>query len=43
MGVVVRIAGGLGVNGDGVSGLLFLPLLDQTVDCIDQTIAGEQN
>ena len=40
MGVVVRIAGGLGVNGDGVSGLLFLPLLDQTVNSIDQAMLG---
>ena len=36
--VVVRVAGGLGVNGDGVSGLLLLPLLDQAVDGVDQAM-----
>ena len=38
--VVVRVAGGLGVNGDGVSGLLSLPLLDQAVGCVDQGMVG---
>ena len=40
--MVVRVACGLGVYGDGVSGLLFLPLLDQAVDCVDQATLGDR-
>ena len=38
IGVMERIACGFGVYGQGVGGLLSLPLLDQRVDCINKAV-----
>ena len=38
IGVMERIACGLGVHGQSVGGLLSLPLLDQRVDCINEAV-----
>ena len=38
VGVMERVAGGLGVNRYRMSGLLTLPLLDHRVDSIDEAV-----
>ena len=35
-----QVAGGLGVHGQSVSGLLSLPLLDHGVDRVDEAVLG---
>ena len=40
MGMMERVAGGLGVHGQSVSGLLSLPLLDHGVDGINEAVLG---
>ena len=41
VGVVIRVACGLGVHGESVSGLLSLPFLDQGMDCVNQSMLGD--
>ena len=38
MGMMERFAGGFGINSQGMSGLLTLPLLDHRVDSIDEAV-----
>ena len=36
--MVERIAGGLGIHRQGVCGLLLLPVVDEGVNCIDESV-----
>ena len=42
MGMMERIAGGFGVHGQGVCGMLRWPLLDHGVDRIDEAVLGHR-
>ena len=39
--MAVRVACGFGVDGESVSGMLGLPVLDQTVDGVNQAVLGD--
>ena len=40
VGVMEGVAGGFGVNGQGVCSMLVLPLLNHRVDCVNEAVLG---
>ena len=38
--MVERVAGGLNIHRQGVGGLLLLPVVDEGVNCVDESMLG---
>ena len=42
VGVVKRVASGLDIHCKGVCGLLLLPVVNERVDCINESVLGDR-